>query len=292
MTEVTRNGEGRSGLRFSARSLAVGEGVSPLATSRLRRSRAVDRIVAAVITAGGSTVLLAVAFLMVFLVAQCLPLFRTGSLRPAPVVADGREPMAALEDEYRESVVVLGRDGAAHVVPREGTSSSSPLEGVRPPIRQARTNEAGTLLALEDGAGTLQVWAFGTKVRWQGERRIIEPVLQRVLAVPSTGGGRILAVAGDRETPTCTGRNRRRRDGAVGFWRWVFGGAAGAGRRPADGRPVARRQRGVARLQARARMVLAGWSRRGPIGSSGDGTAVRGTHRRRAGSGRRHLPAG
>lgn len=175
--------------------------MSPLATSRLRRSRAVDRIVAALITAGGSTVLLAVAFLMVFLVAQCLPLFRTGSLRPAPVVADGREPMAALEDEYRENVVVLSREGAAHVVAREGTPSSLPLEGVRPPVRQARRDEAGTLVALEDGTGTLQVWAFGTKVRWQGDRRVLEPSVHRVLAIPSGRGGRILAVAGDRETP-------------------------------------------------------------------------------------------
>ena len=179
----------------------MGEGVSPLATSRLRRSRAVDRIVAALITVGGSMVLLAVAFLMVFLVAQCLPLFRTGSLRPAPVVADGREPLAALEDEYRDNIVLLGRDGAAHLMPRAGTPSSSALEGVRAPVRQARTNQAGTLLALEDGASTLQVWAFRTKIRWQGDRRIIEPVLQRVLAVPFPEGGHILAVAGDREAP-------------------------------------------------------------------------------------------
>jgi len=183
------------------RELGVGEGVSPLATSRLRRSRAVDRTVAALITVGGSTVLLAVAFLMVFLVAQCLPLFRTGSLRPAPAVSDGPEPTAALEDEYRENVVMLGRDGTAHLVPRSGTSTSLALAGVRPPVRQARKDEAGSLLALEDGAGTLQAWAFGTKVRWQGDRRIIEPALQRVLAVPFPGGGHILAVAGDRETP-------------------------------------------------------------------------------------------
>ena len=175
--------------------------MSPLATSRLRRSRAVDRIVAASITVGGSTVLLAVAFLMIFLVAQCLPLFRTGSLRPEPVVVNGREPMAGFEDEYRENVVVVGRDGTAHLVPRAGTPTSSPLEGVRPPIRQARTNEAGTLLALEDEAGTLQVWAFGTEVRWQGDRRIVEPSLRRVLSTPFPGGGRILAVAGDREAP-------------------------------------------------------------------------------------------
>jgi phosphate transport system permease protein len=161
----------------------------------------VDRIIAASITVGGSTVLLAVAFLMIFLVAQCLPLFRTGSLRPEPAVVDGREPMAGFEDEYRENVVVVSRDGTSHLVPRAGTPTSSPLEGVRPPIRQARTNEAGTLLALEDEAGTLQVWAFGTEVRWQGDRRVVEPSLRRVLSTPFPGGGHILAVAGDRETP-------------------------------------------------------------------------------------------
>jgi phosphate transport system permease protein len=175
--------------------------VSPLATSRLRRSRAVDRIVAALITVGGSMVLLAVGFLMVFLVAQCLPLFRIGSLQPAPAVSDGPRPTAALEDEYRENVVLLGRDGAAHLVPRAGSSTSLALAGVRPPVRQARRDDAGTLVALEDATGTLQVWAFRTNISWQGDRRIIEPVLQRVLAMPFPGGGHVLAVAGDRETP-------------------------------------------------------------------------------------------
>jgi phosphate transport system permease protein len=175
--------------------------VRSLSTSRLRRSRAVDRIVAALITVGGSVVLLAVAFLMIFLVAECLPLFGTGSLRPEPTAADGRAPMAAFEDEYRENVVVLGRDGAAHLVPRAGTPRTWSLEGVHPPVRQARTDEAGTLLALEDAGGTLQVWTFKTDVRWQGDKRIVEPVLERAAAMPLPGSGRILAVAGDRENP-------------------------------------------------------------------------------------------
>ncbi len=175
--------------------------MSPLATSRLRRSRAVDRIVAALITVGGSLVLLAVAFLMVFLVAQCLPLLRSGSLRPEPTMSDGHAPLAALEDEYRESVVVVDANGAAHFVPREGAPVSLPLEGVRRPVREARADVAGTLLALEDGAGTLQVWALRTEIRWQGDRRIVVPSMGRVMAVPPAKVGRILAVAGDRETP-------------------------------------------------------------------------------------------
>jgi len=175
--------------------------MSPLATSRLRRSRAVDRIVAALITVGGSLVLLAVAFLMVFLVAQCLPLLRSGSLRPEPTMSDGHAPLAALEDEYRESVVVVDANGAAQFVPREGAPVSLPLEGVRRPVREARADVAGTLLALEDGAGTLQVWALRTEIRWQGDRRIVVPSMGRVMAVPPAKVGRILAVAGDRETP-------------------------------------------------------------------------------------------
>ena len=150
---------------------------------------------------GGSTVLLAVAFLLVFLVAQCLPLLRTGTLHPRETAVDGRNPLAALEDEYRENVVVIGRDGAAHVVPKAGTPSTRSLDGVHPPLLQARTDAAGTLVALEDAAGTLQVWAFRTEVSWQGDRRIIGVALQRVLEVPFPGGGHLLAVAGDRETP-------------------------------------------------------------------------------------------
>jgi phosphate transport system permease protein len=175
--------------------------MSPLASSRLHRSRAVDRLVAALITVGGSSVLLAVAFLMIFLVAQCLPLLRTGSAKAVAPVLEGTKALAALEDEYRSSVSLLGEDGAVHVVPRSGPSRLLGLDGVQPPVRQARTDAAGTLLALEDASGAISVWVFVGEVKWHGNTRAIEPSLRRIATKLGHAGAPILAVAGDLGTP-------------------------------------------------------------------------------------------
>jgi phosphate transport system permease protein len=175
--------------------------MSPLAASHLRRSRAVDRTVASLITVGGSSVLLAVAFLMVFLVAQCLPLLRVGSLKRTAPASEGPNPVAALEDEYRSAITVVGEDGVAHVVPRSGPLRAVPLEGVRPPVRQGRTDAAGTLLALEDASGAIGVWEFAAEVTWHGEKRVIEPSLRRIATMPGHAGAPILAVAGDLGNP-------------------------------------------------------------------------------------------
>jgi phosphate transport system permease protein len=175
--------------------------MSPLATSRLRRSRAVDRAVAALITVGGSVVLLAVAFLMVFLAAQCLPLLRTGSLQPAPSVREGAGPIACFEDEYRENVAIIGSDGTLHMVPRSGPQRAIALPGVLPPVRQARTDARGTLVALEDSSGTLQVWAFTAEVRWNADRRVIAPAVRHLTTWQRVGASPVLAVAGDVDKP-------------------------------------------------------------------------------------------
>ncbi|HUK13196.1 MAG TPA: ABC transporter permease subunit [Thermoanaerobaculaceae bacterium] len=174
--------------------------MSPLPASRLRRSRMVDALAAAVITLGGGSVLLAVAFLMVFLVAQCLPLFRGGAARPEPTVPAAAKPLAAVEDEYREHVFLLGDDAVLRAVPG-GDLQPLALEGARPPVAQARASAAGTLLAVVDAAGVLQVDEFRTEVEWRGERRRIVPSLRRVLALPLAAPASVLAVAGDAATP-------------------------------------------------------------------------------------------
>ena len=153
------------------------------------------------ITVGGTTVLLAVAFLMVFLVAQCLPLLRTGSLQPAHSVKEGPGPVACFEDEYRQDVVIIGSDGALHVVPRSGPQRKIALAGVVPPVRQARTEARGTLVALADSSGTLQVWGFASEVRWNADARVIEPALRHIATWQGVGASPVLAVAGDVEEP-------------------------------------------------------------------------------------------
>lgn len=169
--------------------------MSPLPARHLRRSRFVDRVAAAVITAGGALVVVAVAFLLVFLVLQTWPLLRTGSAHPDASARVSVRPLAALEDEYREVVTTVGTDGMLRLVPREGTPAVKPLLGVKPPLLQARVDASGTLFALADSGASLQVWSLRTQVRWDGDRRVTEPSLRRVLSVPEVKG-RILAVAG------------------------------------------------------------------------------------------------
>lgn len=175
--------------------------MSPLVTSRLRRSRLVDRLVAGVITLGGSLVLLAVAFLMVFLVAECLPLARIGSARSEEPAAARREPLAAFEDEYREHLGVLWPDGSAVLVGRDGISSPLATPEAALPLRQAVVSAAGDLLALEDAEHRLHVWAVRSAPAWDGEHRRIETRLESMWTGSPPVADRLLAVSGSSSDP-------------------------------------------------------------------------------------------
>jgi phosphate transport system permease protein len=174
--------------------------VTPPASQRLRRAHRLDRLIAAAITAGGSLILLAVAFLMIFLVAECLPLMRRGSSEPQAVQAGPAGALAAAEDEYRENVLVLAQDGAFHVIGKDGASSRLVLDGAAPPLRQAVAGAGGRLFALADAESRLQVWSLRIQVRWQGQRRVLVPQLRLRLAAALPARARILAVAGDADT--------------------------------------------------------------------------------------------
>ncbi|HPC81949.1 MAG TPA: ABC transporter permease subunit [Thermoanaerobaculaceae bacterium] len=175
--------------------------MSPLATSRLARSRLVDRLVAGVITLGGSLVLLAVAFLMVFLVAQCLPLVGAGTSRHDAPAASRPEPLVAFEDEYRERLGMVWPDGSAALVDREGASRPLATPAVTPPLRQGVASRSGELLALEDAEGRLLVWAVRSASTWEGEHRRIETSLRAVFTAPMEPAGRLLAVSGSAADP-------------------------------------------------------------------------------------------
>lgn len=175
--------------------------MSPLGPAHLRRSRLVDRVVAGVITAGGSFVLVAVTFLMVFLVAQCLPLLRAGRVRPEGTVRAGTQVLVAFEDDYRERVTVLGQDGALVAVSRNGTVERSALAGAVPPLRQAVVSASGDLLACEDASGALRVWAVRTAVRWSDAGRAVTTEVTPGAPFSRSESSRILALSGGPDDP-------------------------------------------------------------------------------------------
>ena len=171
--------------------------MKPRSGARLRRSRTVDRLVAAAITGGGSLILLAVAFLMVFLIAECLPLLRDADTSPLPAAAGPPGVLAVGEDEYRENVVLLAADGAFHLVGEGAVAATLAAVGAVPPLRAAAVSADGRLFAACDAAGRAHVWSLRMRLRWEGERRVLSPQLRPVLTVPVAADAAPLAVAGD-----------------------------------------------------------------------------------------------
>ncbi|MFH1176520.1 MAG: ABC transporter permease subunit [Acidobacteriota bacterium] len=170
-------------------------------TARLGRARAIDRLIAVAITVGGSLILLAVGFLMVFLFLECLPLLRGGKTDSAGMRHLGGEALLAWEDDSREQVAVLGSDATIHLLGQDSAAERLPLAGARAPLTQAVLSSGARLLAVADGGGALQVWSFRLRTRWEGQRRVLVPEARRLLSVSLPAGARLLAVAGDLARP-------------------------------------------------------------------------------------------
>lgn len=170
--------------------------------SRLLRARAIDRLVAGAITAGGSLILLAVAFLMVFLVRETLPLLRGAKLGLASAAPSPARPLVAFDDEYRENSMVIAADAALHIIAASGGTRRLPLENARPPLSAAALSADGRVLAVVDAEQTVRVYAFHMRTKWVGEARTLEPVLTFVESWPAGGEGRLLAVGTGDGAPT------------------------------------------------------------------------------------------
>ncbi len=151
---------------------------------------------AGVITGGGAAVLVATLLLVLFLVIETLPLLRSARATAEAVVPQG-VPLAASEDEYRERVAVVGADAFLHLIGRAREAELIPLPGADAPLQQALFSADGRLLAVVDAGGALRVFSWRQRVRWEGERRVLEPRLRAMGSVALAEGGRVLAVAGE-----------------------------------------------------------------------------------------------
>ncbi len=160
------------------------------------RARAVDRLMAALITSGGATVLVATVLLVFFLVIETLPLLSGARATAEPTVRQGT-PLAATEDEYRERVTVVGADGSLHLVGRAGEVDLVPLSDVEGPLEQALLSADGHLLAVMETTGKLRVYSWRQRVSWEGERRVLEPRLRAIGSTTVPAEFFLLAVAGE-----------------------------------------------------------------------------------------------
>lgn len=166
-------------------------------TKRFRaRARAIDRLMAGVITGGGTAVLVATLLLVLFLVIESLPLLRVARATPEGSVPQGR-PLAVTEDEYRERVTVVGADASLHLVGRDGEVEILALPGAGTSLEQALFSADGRLLAAIDAAKRLQVFGWRQRVTWQQDRRVLEPRVRDLASAVVGETDRLLAVAGE-----------------------------------------------------------------------------------------------
>lgn len=166
---------------------------------RLKRARGLDRVVAAGITAGGSLILLAVAFLMIFLVVECLPLLQGGTARPEPSLKSSPGPLAATEDDYRENLALVSATGEL-VLAGMASGTRVPIPDAAPPLADARFAATGRWLATIGADGALRVASFRFRVRWEGQDRVLDPTFRPAFEHPLPAGSRMLAVAGEGGT--------------------------------------------------------------------------------------------
>jgi phosphate transport system permease protein len=94
-------------------------------------------------------------------------------------------------------VSVLGRDGVVRRIGKVVTGAEIALDGVTPPLRQARFSADGRLLALVDGADTLHVWSYRIRTVWRGEERVLEPSARELFQAALPPGATLAAVAGE-----------------------------------------------------------------------------------------------
>ncbi len=166
-------------------------------TMRFReRARAIDRLMAGVITGGGAAVLIATLLLVLFLVIETVPLLRSARATADRAVPQG-VPLAATEDEYRERVTVVGADASLHLVGRAGEVEVIPLPGADAPLEQALFSADGRVLAVIDAAGKLRVFGWRQRVTWVGDQRVLEPRVRDMASAAVGETDRLLAVAGE-----------------------------------------------------------------------------------------------
>lgn len=92
---------------------------SATALSRLTRRRRQDAAARVIVTCGGGAIIASVLGILLFLVAEVIPLLQSTQVESsAPIAAPSSVPLAALGDEGGTHVVLLGADGIARAIRR------------------------------------------------------------------------------------------------------------------------------------------------------------------------------
>jgi phosphate transport system permease protein len=149
----------------------------------VRRRNAIDRLAAGAIRTGGLAVIVSIAGIFAFLVAEVLPVFRSTRVEMARAAEHaGEAPAALLVDEHRTHEALLGRDGVLHVENLETDTESASFPLAEALVAVAADPEHGAIGGV-DAAGVLHAVPVRFATRFESDRRVVSSEIGAPLAL-------------------------------------------------------------------------------------------------------------
>ncbi len=165
------------------------------------RVQVIDRVARSLISLSGMGIIAAVLGIGLFLFLEVLPLLRGARVEagvPQPVLQTSEPSLLVIADEHQERAGVIGAQPLVRVVPlaASGAAQTIPLEGLE---GQQITAAARVLREPTVGLGTAQglVWigTIALETVFEGERRVIRPLVERDMVIEAVPGRRITRLA-------------------------------------------------------------------------------------------------
>ena len=150
--------------------------IGPAKTS-LRRLW-VDRGSRWVVTGGGMTIIASILGILVFILAEVLPLMRAAKVSPRPVVAAADDaPKAVLTDEHLSHAVTLSLDGKARAFAMPGATPVWEKPIVDGALASAKNVPGAFQFAAATSDGRVLLIPVRFDVAFEGDSRVVRPAL-------------------------------------------------------------------------------------------------------------------
>ncbi len=179
-----------------AGGMATGGAVAPTARpaetagrARARRRHVVDRIAALVVRAGGLGIIASILAILVFVVAQVLPMLLAATVRTVEVLPlPAGDVRALVADEYGSHVAALDLSGRVHIVRLRDQAVVADASIFPPNTQGARLTAAGvppqtTLLTGATDGGDVVTARVSWRERFEGQQRVSAPELAAPVVV-------------------------------------------------------------------------------------------------------------
>jgi phosphate transport system permease protein len=183
--------------------------------STARRRLALDRAAATSIRVGGLAVIVSIAGIFAFLVAEILPVFRPARIAlTSATPLSGAPVQALLIDEHKTHEALLGDDGALRVVRRE--DARPVLEHALGPLAAVASDPEDRALAGMTRGGAVTIVPIRFAAGFEGEQRVVTPAFGEPIQLDlDAAGGALGAPLAIRAAAAATAAAAARGDAGI-----------------------------------------------------------------------------